>query len=101
MTADPLEPVRRAGAHGVWGDTDTDAAGAQLLDLCDVRSGRFLAEAGETAAGVRREQERELDRRLLGRLDRRERLVEAQVVEFPNRGVTGVSHLRVRSGIGP
>jgi hypothetical protein len=90
-----LEPVRRAGAHGVGGKPDPNPAAAQLLELAQVRGRRLLPEPRQAAAGVGGEQQRQLDRRLLRRVDGCERLVEPEVVELADRGVAGGAHLGV------
>ena len=55
----------------------------------------LLAEAGETTALVRGEQHDNPDAGLFGRLDRRQRFGEPEVVELPDRRVAGAAQLPV------
>jgi CDP-diacylglycerol--glycerol-3-phosphate 3-phosphatidyltransferase len=95
VAADLLQPVRRAGAHGVGGEPDTDVAAAQVLDLMQVVRHRVLPKAREAAAPVRGEQDDDPHTGLLGRLDRRERLGEAEVVKLADRRVPASAELAI------
>ena len=70
---DLLEPVGRAGAHGVGREPDAEARGAQRLDLSEVVAHRALAKAVEAASCVGDVEEHELD---LGRSRQPRRLHE-------------------------
>ena len=93
--ADLLEPLARARADGVGGEPDARARAGELLDLPEVLGDRLLPEAVDAAAAVRGEQEHELDPGLAGRLDRRVRLGEPDVVELADGRVAGRAHLAV------
>ena len=92
---DLLEPFARTGADGVGGEADADAVGAQRLELAQVLGRRLLAHPRQPAAGVRREQEDDLELRLAGGLHRRARLVQTEVVELADGGVAGRTHLPI------
>ena len=98
-SAELLEPVARAGAHGVGGDADADACGAELLEPAQVVGDRRLAEAVDAAARVGDVEEHELDARFGRRLGRRVRLGQAEVVELADGGVAGGAHLPVDPGV--
>ena len=66
VAADLLEPVGRAGADGVGGKADPDAALPEPLDLVQVLGGGRLAEAVEAAAGVGDVEEDERDAGRIG-----------------------------------
>ena len=95
VAADLLEPVGRAGADGVGGEADLDAALAEVLDLVQVLVRTRLAEAVEPAARVGDVEEDERDAGRVGGLRGGERLLEAEVVELADRGVAGGAHLAV------
>ena len=95
VAADLPEPVGRAGADGVGGEADPDAAPAQVLDLIQVLGRGGLAEAREPASRIRGVEEHELDARGLGGFGRGQRLLEAEVVELADGGVAGRAHLAV------
>ena len=95
VAADLLEPVGRAGADGVGGKADPDAALLEPLDLVQVFGGRVLPEALQAAAPVGGVEEDEVDARCLRCLRGRERLLEAEVVELADRGVPGGEQLAV------
>ena len=61
VAPDLLEPVGRAGAHGVGGDSDGDARRRAALDLLEILAHRVLAEAVEAAARVGDVEEDERD----------------------------------------
>jgi CDP-diacylglycerol--glycerol-3-phosphate 3-phosphatidyltransferase len=90
-----LEPLGGARPDGVGGDTDGDPARAQLLHLLEVLGHGLLPEPRQTTALVRRQEHDDADPCLLGRLGGRERLLEPQVVELPDRGVPGTTKLAV------
>ena len=92
---DLLEPVARAGAHGVGGDADRDPAVAKRLDLGEVRRDRRLSHPIEPTARIRDVQAGRSDPRLLGRLRRGEGGVEPEVVELADRRVPRRPHLAV------
>ena len=52
VPAELLQPVERAGTHGVGGDTDPDAVRRECLDLREVGGYRRLAHAVEPAACI-------------------------------------------------
>ena len=93
--AELLEPVARAGAHGVGGKPDPHAYRPYCLELHEVVSGRRLSKAVEPAAPVGGEQEHELDPSLGGSLDGSVRLGQPEVMELADRRVAGGPHLPV------
>ncbi len=95
VAPDLLEPVRRAGAHGVGGEPDVDAPLAEPLDLVQVLGSGGLAEAFESASRVGDVEEDEGDSGSVGRLGGCECLLEAEVVELTDRRVAGGEHLAV------
>src|SRR5512133_1509058 len=95
VAADLVQPVRGAGAHGVGGESDTDVAAAQVLDLMQVVRHRVLPKALEAAAPVRGQQDDDLHAGLLGRLDCSERLGEAEVVKLADRRVPASAELAI------
>ena len=95
VAADLLEPPGRAGADGVGGDSDLDPAPTQVLDLVQVLVRRGLSETVEPAARIRDVEEDECDVGSFGGLGGGERLLEAEVVELPDRGVARCAHLAI------
>src|SRR5215208_2555542 len=99
VASDLLEPFAGAGANGVGGKPDAEAALAQRLNLPEVLRRRALAELREPAAAVRRVKEHELDAGLGGRIGNRERLLETEVVELPDGGVARGDELAVGANV--
>jgi CDP-diacylglycerol--glycerol-3-phosphate 3-phosphatidyltransferase len=95
VPADLVQPVRRAGAHGVGGEPDANVSAAQVLDLMQVVRHRVLPEAREATAPVRGEQDDDLHAGLLGRLDCSERLGEAEIVKLADRRVPASAELAI------
>ena len=95
VASELLEPVTGTCADGVGGDADPDPAVPQLLELAEILGHRLLAEAVDPAARVGDVEEDELDSGLRGRLGRRARLLEPEVVELADRGVAGGAQLAV------
>jgi CDP-diacylglycerol--glycerol-3-phosphate 3-phosphatidyltransferase len=95
VAAELLEPVARARAHGMGGDPDSDARGAQRLELREVRRDRLLPEAVDPATRVRDVEENDLDPRIAGSLDRGVRLRVPEVVELADRGVPRRAELAI------
>ena len=94
-----LQPVARAGAHGVGGDADRDPSAAKRFELTEVGGDGRLSHALEPTARVRREEAHERDPGLLGRLGRGEGRLGAEVVELADRGVARGAHLAVGAGV--
>ena len=99
IAPDLLEPVARAGAHGVGGDSDRDTRVSERLDLREVRGDGRLSHPLEAAALVRDVEQDDLDTRFGRRLGGGERLGRAEVVELPDRRVAGGEHLPVDLGV--
>ena len=95
VAPDLLQPLGRARPHGVGGDADPDPAPTELLDLLEVLGRGFLAEAGDTSARVRGEEQRQRDAGLVRGLRGGECLGEPEVVELPDRRVAGGVHLGI------
>ena len=95
VAAELLEPVARAGADGVGGKADAHSGGPHLLELREVVSRRALPKPLEPAAPVGREQQHDLDPGLRGRLDRRVRLRQPEIVELADDRIAGREHLPV------
>ena len=95
VAADLLEPVGRAGADGVGGKADLDAALPEALDLVQVLGHRRLPEALDASTCVRGVQQNEGDVGRVGGFRGGERLHEAEVVELADGGVAGGAHLAV------
>jgi hypothetical protein len=91
VRAELLEPVARAGAHGVGGDADTQAASTQRLELLEILGDRFLPESLDPAARVRDVEQHDLDLYLGSRLGCAERLLEPEVVELADGRVPRVT----------
>ena len=80
------------------GEPDAETArAAELSTSARYSLDRLLPKAREPAARVGDVQEHELDPRCLGRLGRRERLGDAEIVELADRRVAGGAHLAVAS----
>jgi len=99
VAADLLEPLHRAGAHGVGGDADGEALPAQSLDLVEKHMYGVLPEALDAASCVGDVQQHELDACLRRRVRRGTGLGGADVVELADRRVAGGQHLAVRPGV--
>src|SRR5207247_6059366 len=84
VAPDLLEPVRRAGAHGVRSEPDADARAPERLELREVLGYRALSHTLEATTPVRSEQQHELDAGVARRHGRGTGLVEAEVVELPD-----------------
>src|SRR5439155_25015546 len=82
IPAELLEPLARAGTHGVGGEADPDARVAELLEPAEILRHRVLPEAVDAAAAVGNVEEHELDAGLGRRLGSGVRLCEAEVVEL-------------------
>ena len=95
VAADLLEPVGWAGANGVGGKADLDAALPEPLDLVQVLGNRRLPEAVEAAPCVCDVEEDECDPGCVGGLSRGESLLEAEVVELADCCVARRPHLAV------
>src|SRR5947207_12598711 len=95
VVADLREPARSAGTYGVGGKADRDATAAQVVHLPEILGRGLLTEARQPAALVSRQEQHDADARLLCRLDCRERLVVAEVVELAHRRVAGRTELAV------
>ena len=76
VAADLLEPVARAGAHGVGGDADGDPGVAERLDLVEVGGDGRLAHPVEAAALVGDVEQHDRDPGVGGGLGGGERLGE-------------------------
>src|SRR5437762_2100945 len=77
------------------GDTDSDAASSEVFYLAQVVGRRVLTEARQAPSSVGGEEEHDRDPGLVGRLDGRQRLREAEIVELSHRRVAGSSKLAV------
>src|SRR5439155_11345464 len=95
VAPEPLEPVARAGPHGVGGDADADPRVAQLLEPAEVFVDRGLAEALDPASRVRRVEEHELDAGFDRGLCRGVCFAEPEVVELADGGVARGAQLAV------
>jgi hypothetical protein len=100
VSRDLLEPVSGARAHRMRCDAQRDSPLAQRVDLREVVEHRALPEAGETPARVGDVQEDELDARSSGGVDRRECLLEPEIVELSDRGEPGRAHLSIHGLVG-
>jgi CDP-diacylglycerol--glycerol-3-phosphate 3-phosphatidyltransferase len=99
IATDLLEPVRRTRADGVGGEPDGDAPTAQVLDLPQVIGGRILAKARQPAAAVRGKQEDDLDPGLGRGLDRRQGLLETEIVELADGRISRGAQFPVDLGV--
>ncbi len=95
VASELLEPVPWARADGVGGDRDRDPLRPERLELGEVGDHRVLAHPREPAARVRGVDADEPDARLLCRFRCRERGLEAEVVELPDRREARGAHLPV------
>ncbi len=95
VAAERLEPRPGARADGVGRDADAEAVRPQLLERPDVLRDRGLAHPLEPAPCVGRVQDDELDAGLGGPLGEGARLLEAEVVELPDRREPRGAHLPV------
>ena len=92
VSADLLEPVGRARPDGVGRHTDREPSRAQALDVVEVPLDRRLGERRNGVGGV---EEHELDPGLRRGLRRRERRLEAEVVELADGRIAAVEHFLV------
>src|SRR5919109_113072 len=95
VPGDRLEPVGRAGTHGVGGDADAEALRAEPRDVVEVVVDACVPEALDTAARIGGVEEDEADARGGSRLRGGERFVVAEVVELADCGIAGGTHLTV------
>jgi glycoprotein endo-alpha-1,2-mannosidase len=94
-----LEPVPRAGANGVRGNTDANSRGAQLVEPAQIVGDGALPEALDAAACVGDVEQDDLDPRLCGGLRGSVRFREAEIVELADGGVARAAELPVDPGI--
>jgi CDP-diacylglycerol--glycerol-3-phosphate 3-phosphatidyltransferase len=95
VAADLLEPAARAGPNGVRRQADTEPGREELLDLVQVGGNRWLAEALQAAAPVRRIEQHELDPGCLCSLRRGVSLAQAEIVKLPDGRVTRCALLAI------
>ena len=95
VRAEFLEPVARAGAHGVRRHADADAGAAQLLESAQVLGDRRLAEARDPAPRVCGVEHDDLDAGVACGLGRIAGLGRPEVVELADGGVAGGAQLAV------
>jgi len=96
VPAELRQSVRRARAHGVGGNANADALGAQSLELTEVLGHRLLAKPRDAAAEVARVEERQLDPGLGRSLGRSAGFVEAEVMELARQRCSRSSGARDR-----
>src|SRR5439155_15690159 len=95
VAPDFLEPVGGTCAHGVGGEADRNSTAPQILDLPQVLRHRFLSKAWQPASSVRGQEEDDADTCLLRGVHRRQRFLEAQVMELADRRITRGPQLAV------
>ncbi len=99
VPADLLQPAGWACTHGVGGKPDREPAAAQVLHLAEVLGDGVLPEPRQSTPSIRGEQHHDADSGLRRRLDGRQRLLEAEIVEFADGGVTGRAELAIDLGV--
>jgi CDP-diacylglycerol--glycerol-3-phosphate 3-phosphatidyltransferase len=99
VAADLFEPFGRAGTNGMGRNSHGRVARAERIDLLQIRGDGLLAKAVEPAAGVRAEEEHEVDPRFPRGLQGGLCFHEPDVMKLTDRRVPRPPHLPIRQGV--